>query len=55
MPESEVMEIVSVQYRLLNCIELVAEAFIRYNRALGDEGSAIYVIGCLLEDTVPML
>jgi hypothetical protein len=43
------------QYRLLLCIKLVDEAVIRYNRALGDEGSAIYVIGSALEDTVPML
>jgi hypothetical protein len=44
-----------VRYSLLLCIELVEEAFIGYNRALGDEGSAICIIGCPLEDTVPML
>ena len=45
----------NVQYRLLFCVELVEEALIRYDRALGDEGGAICVIGGPLEDTVPML
>jgi hypothetical protein len=44
-----------VQYSLLLCIELVEEAFIGYNRALGDEGSAICIIGFPLENTMPML
>jgi hypothetical protein len=42
-------------YRLLQCVEFVQEALIRYERALGDECWAVDEIRGLLKDTVPML
>ena len=43
------------KYSLLPRVELVAEAPVRYNRTLSDEGSSVGVIGTCLEYPVPML
>lgn len=42
-------------YRLVQRIEIIQEALIWYEGALGDEGRAVDEIRALLEDTVEML
>ena len=42
-------------YRLLQCVELVQEALVRYEGTLSDKCRAIDEVRALLKDTVPML
>ncbi len=42
-------------YRLGQCIELVQEALIRYERTLGNKGRTIHVVCSTLKNSVPML
>jgi hypothetical protein len=42
-------------HRLVRDFEDIMEAFARHNGTLGDKGSAIGVVGVLLEKAVPML
>jgi hypothetical protein len=42
-------------YRLGQCIELVQEALIRYERTLGNKGRTIDIVCVMLKNTVPML
>lgn len=40
---------------MVECIEFIQKALIRYDRTLGNEGRTVGIICAMLKDTVPML
>jgi hypothetical protein len=48
-------DVIKGPYRLVWDFEIVEETFIRYNWTLSDERRTIGIVGCLLEEAMPVL
>jgi hypothetical protein len=52
---ASMLYVIKGPYRLVWDLEIIQETFVRYNWTLSDERRTIGIVGCLLEEAMPVL